>query len=215
MHLTFIHTVLSLKDELLSPLSFKWLNCIIPLPCISKLTHYSASLSFPHTWAFNSSVQQCCTPPAPFSPRRNRHKENSHNCKDNINPIPTSYTLYRTTSFVAMTFFKSLNKLLTNKASKPSCVWAILERDLMACKQKQLLAITQREENPGWLDLVSVFFTNTLNHAVVLIHFSTRIILLLTRASFSYCDPSIWHQMQASHLHTNSYWKKTVLGKCF
>lgn len=48
-----------------------------------------------------------------------------------------------------MTFFKSLNKLLTNKASKPSCVWAILERDLMACKQKQLLAITQREENPG------------------------------------------------------------------
>lgn len=65
----------------------------------------------------------------------------------NIDHIPTSYTLYRTTSFVAMTFFKSLNKLLTNKASKPSCVCAILDRDLMAWKQKQELIIKNKQNH--------------------------------------------------------------------
>lgn len=46
-----------------------------------------------------------------------------------------------------MTFFKSLNKLLTNKASKPSCVCAILERDLMAWKQKQELIIKNKQNH--------------------------------------------------------------------
>lgn len=69
----------SLKDELLFPLNSKWLNCIIPpSSCISKLIHYSASLFLSHTWVFNSSVQQCCTPPAPFSPQQNRDMKKTH-----------------------------------------------------------------------------------------------------------------------------------------
>lgn len=45
-----------------------------------------------------------------------------------------------------MTFLRSLNKLLPNRASKPSWLWAILDRDLMACKQKQEFMI-KKEQN--------------------------------------------------------------------
>lgn len=85
----------------------------------------------------NANLKAYCKIQAVIQNHSPREVQNNVIQKDNTDLIPTSYTLYRTTSFVAMTFFKSLNKLLTNKASKPSCVCAILERDLMACKQKQ------------------------------------------------------------------------------
>ena len=105
-----------------------------------------------------------------YSPKRNAVSCHSN---ANIDHIPTSYTLYRTISLVAMTFFKSLNKLLTNKASKPSWVCAILERDLMAWKQKQELIIKNKQtksqrEDPRHSDLVSMFFTNLLNQVISL-----------------------------------------------
>lgn len=86
----------------------------------------------------NAKLKACCESQTNSEPQSKRTFLNDNFIqKDNVDLVPTSYTLYRTTSFVAITFFKSLNKLLTNKASKPSCVCAILERDLMACKQKQ------------------------------------------------------------------------------
>lgn len=45
----------------------------------------------------------------------------------------TSYTLYRITSFVAITSFRSFSKLLWNNASSPALVWANLESAPIAC----------------------------------------------------------------------------------
>lgn len=53
----------------------------------------------------------------------------------------TSYTLYRTTSFVFITFFKSSSKLLSNKASSPAWVSDILDRDLIALYGKKIFLV--------------------------------------------------------------------------